>query len=190
MIHRHSHAHTILEEIHHRFHEFCLRVAWGGIMIKLRKMAGAFLTYEDEILLIQRGLHKKLAPGMWSCVGGHIECEEHDNPLAACFREVEEETGITQSLISNLSLRYITTRKIDGEIRTGYYFFGEVKYRCALPECAEGTLHWVKIAEMPSLKMTFSIKSISTHWQNNQNDTNIFLCGINRENNKTTWTAL
>ncbi|MCL2203477.1 MAG: NUDIX domain-containing protein [Defluviitaleaceae bacterium] len=158
--------------------------------MKLRKMAGAFLTYGDEVLLIQRGLHKKLAPGMWSCIGGHIEQEEHDNPLVACFREIEEETGITCSSITGLSLRYITTRKIDDEIRTGYYFFGKTTHRCALPECAEGALHWVNISEIPNLQMTFSIKSVSTHWQNNPNCTNVFLCGINRENNKIIWTVL
>jgi len=159
-------------------------------MINLRKMAGAFLTYKDEILLIKRGMHKKLAPGMWSCIGGHMEQEEHNNPLAACFREVEEETGISQSSIVNLSLRYITTRRIDDEIRTGYYFFGSTSHKCVLPECPEGTLHWIKISDMADLPMTFSIKSISRHWQNNQDCHNIFLCGINNENTQITWTML
>jgi len=142
------------------------------------------------MILIQRGLHKELAPGVWSCIGGHIEREEHDNPLIACFREIEEETGIAQSSIADLSLRYITTRLIGNEVRTGYYFFGKTTHRCCLPKCIEGDLHWVKISKMINLQMTFSIKSIMTHWYKNQDSSDTLLCGINRENNNATWTTI
>jgi len=158
--------------------------------MNLRLLAGAFLVYEHEVLLLHRGLHKELAPGMWSCIGGHMESNELNNPLATCYREVEEETGIPKSAIENLALRYITTRKTGNETRIVFYYFGKTSHRCCLSECNEGELSWTSLDDMPNLPMSFSVKEISNHWLKNQDSDIVMLCGINKENDAVSWVEL
>ena len=45
-----------------------------------------------------------------------METHELNNPLASCYREIEEETGIAQSQISGLELLYILIRRSGDEI--------------------------------------------------------------------------
>lgn len=149
-----------------------------------RIMVSAFLSCQNKMLLIHRGLHKEIAPGLWSCIGGHMEPEEMYNPLLTCCREIEEETGITKDKIQNLELRYIATRYTGEEIRMGYYFVGETCCECALPACDEGSLHWVDKAEIPEKPMSFTIREITMHHLANPESRSIFLCGVNRENDK------
>lgn len=42
------------------------------------------------------------------------------------MRELKEELGISESGIRNLSLRYVTLRRVKGEIRQNYYFFAMI----------------------------------------------------------------
>ena len=39
------------------------------------------------------------------------------------MREIQEELGITEDDIEGLSLRYITIRRTEEEVRQNYYFF-------------------------------------------------------------------
>lgn len=48
-----------------------------------------FLTRADQVLLLKR--RRPPNQGLWNGVGGHVEPGER--PLAACLREVREETG-------------------------------------------------------------------------------------------------
>ena len=48
-----------------------------------------FLTRDDQVLLLKR--RRPPNQGLWNGVGGHVEPGE--TPLAACLREVREETG-------------------------------------------------------------------------------------------------
>ena len=135
--------------------------------MRTRYMAGAFLACGDKVLLIKRGMHKALAPGLWSCVGGHVEPEEMNDPDAACYREIEEETGIGRGLVEGLRLRYMTVRQVDdGEIRVGYYYVGRVVREVALPPCSEGELKWVPLVEVRNLglTMTYSVGEIVRRW--------------------------
>jgi 8-oxo-dGTP diphosphatase len=153
-------------------------------------MTGAFLLYDNKMLLMHRTEQNKLAPGMWSCVGGHIEPDELNNPRAACLREIAEETGIREDMICDLKLRYITNRITGSELRTGYYYVGYLTCDCDLPFCDEGTLHWIELADAATRPMTFSIKCVTEHIIANLDDENIYLCGINRENDTMTWVGL
>lgn len=57
----------------------------------------AFIVHGNKVLLLH---HKKL--DMWLQPGGHIELDEH--PLEALWRELEEETGLTQGELAVVEL--------------------------------------------------------------------------------------
>ena len=158
--------------------------------MKQQIFASSFLTYNDEMLLMQRGLHKKYAPGMWASIGGHMESNELNNPIATAFREIGEETGVPPSEISDLELRYITIRHAEDEIRISYYFFGRLNQKPSLHECDEGALHWVNIKEIQNLPMTYSNKDIINHWLANPNSTKIFLRAASHDYTTATWAEL
>ena len=94
-----------------------------------------FLTRGDHILM----LHRRRPPnqGLWNGVGGRIEAGAP--PLAACLREVQEETGYR-----------LATARFDGLLSWSGLEFpdgGLYMYTVEAPEgepgaCAEGALAW------------------------------------------------
>ncbi|MCU6713239.1 NUDIX hydrolase, partial [Paenibacillus sp. J5C_2022] len=90
-----------------------------------RLMSTAFLFNNDKILMMKRSADRKLVPGIWTGIGGHIEPDEMGNPEYACVREIYEETGIESSEISDLSLRYILIRQKENEVREQFVYFGK-----------------------------------------------------------------
>ncbi len=128
--------------------------------------AGALLQYNGEVLLMERGPHKKYSPGMWAGIGGHVERDDA-SPKAACLREIEEETGITPMQIISLELRYFALLKGERELHGVYYFTGELARKPALIQTDEGELHWVEIAQGRTLPMAAHMKSIYCHWADN-----------------------
>ena len=123
-------------------------------MITLTHNTGAFLKRGDSYLLMHRAPDRKFAPGMWSTVGGGVERGEHDDPQAACLREIEEETGIAAGEIRNLTLRYITMRRWGDCISHSYIYFGETDAEPSITT-DEGTVHWIPESEL--LNRTFSV---------------------------------
>ena len=51
-----------------------------------------FIRNDDEILLIKGAKDKKIWPGLYNGIGGHLERGE--DPLSAAHRELFEETGL------------------------------------------------------------------------------------------------
>ena len=147
-----------------------------------RLTAGAYLTCGDKILLMKRSLHKKLGPGMWAGMGGHMEPADITDPRAldmmqVCLREVQEETGITPDNIHNLKLRYITMRKSPDrpEVWINYAYFGTLASEIPPPTCDEGIFHWVNMQDILALPMTNVIKETLRHWLTAPNGEGLFL---------------
>lgn len=157
--------------------------------MKIINFAGAFLKYNNDVLLMHRGLHKKIAPGMWAGIGGHVEPSEINDPAAACLREIEEESGVLPSDIQDLSLRYIVVNNAESGIEIIYFFTGELKSQCLLAETDEGTLHWVDINEARKLPMSLPVRQIYSHWADSPESERIMLCSIT-QNNCVQWSAL
>ena len=133
-------------------------------MIKLRVMCGAMISNNSDFLMMKRAENRAFAPGLWGLVGGHAEPEEINDPLAACLREVFEETGITQDGFNNLKLRYIAYRRADDEIRVQYIFVGEAKFRSFIDKTEEGTLYWIAKTQLHELPMSFTLKKAIEHY--------------------------
>lgn len=71
----------------------------------------AFIVHDNKVLLL---LHKKL--NMWLQPGGHVELDE--DPIQALFREIEEETGLPENVLTIIEtvkdrpLRHRTASKL------------------------------------------------------------------------------
>ena len=160
-------------------------------MIKLRSGTAAFLKNGGDVLLLKRSQGKKIAPGMWSGVGGHMERHELDNPLATCYREVEEESGIVRDDIHGLALLYVIVRKVkDYEIRQSYIYFGETTRRDVV-QTDEGELHWVPESELLNREYTQSFTAMLRHYSaRDPQDTAVYVGVAGNDNGKLamTWT--
>lgn len=98
-----------------------------------------FITHGDDILLLKRGAHKRVFPGRYNGVGGHIE--RHEDPQTGAIREMHEETGLDVT-----NVRFRGAIHVDaGAERSGimvFVFSAEATTR-AFTNSDEGTLEWV-----------------------------------------------
>jgi 8-oxo-dGTP diphosphatase len=131
---------------------------------KLRNMAGIYITDRDKILLLYRVGSRVVQPS-WCNIGGHFENPELNDPKACALREVFEETGIKESDLENITLRYVTLRRKNNEIRQNYYFFAELFNKdLQLQDCDEGTLEWVEFSKVLEREMPFTAKWVLQHY--------------------------
>lgn len=128
-----------------------------------RIMSTAFLFKHDKILMMKRSADRKLAPGVWTGIGGHVEPEEMNNPEKACIREIYEETGIESNELIDLTLRYILLRQKDNEIREQFVYFGRTT-KSELGQTEEGELYWLDIELINTLEMPKIIEEMLDHY--------------------------
>ena len=131
--------------------------------ITLVNGAATFLQRGDAYLLMKRAPNRKIAPGVWSGVGGHMECAELNDPQAACLREVWEETGIAAEQIRNLSLRYVILRRQRDAIRQTYIYFGETDAK-AVDKTDEGKLYWIPESDLLKRTYTATFQAMLEHY--------------------------
>lgn len=116
----------------------------------------SFVLLGDQVLVIRRGLHKRLFPGKINGVGGHVEAGE--DVCTAAQREIEEETGLH---ISDLWLAGVV--HVDGGLGQAeplpdgrmpgvmvFVFTAQAHTRRVQPS-DEGELMWVPLAQVHGL---------------------------------------
>lgn len=129
-------------------------------------MAVAFLYNDNQdFLFLQKDSNSPFLPGHLVPIGGHIEGHEINDPMKACLREIGEETGLLESSINNLALRYIVLRVKDNkEIRIQYVYFGDVAKEHTLVESEEGQLSWINGKKIIDLQVSATTKEIINHY--------------------------
>ena len=148
--------------------------------IALRNMTSVYLTGEKGILCLYR-IGSRVASNRWiGSAGGHFEPEELNDPRACVLREMQEELGLTESDVEGLTLRYITHRLMEGEIRQNYYFFARLKEDRELSS-TEGNLRWMSFDEIPDLYMPVSAKHMILHYLKEGRFTDHLYCGVTEE---------
>lgn len=132
---------------------------------KLRNMASVYIRCEDKLLLLYRQ-GNSIVKNLWiGSAGGHFEADEYNNAKACMLRELSEELGLGENALANLSLRYITLRYTDGEIRQNYYFFADLKADFPLAfSSTEGTCEWFPLEDTLSLPMPITAKHVISHY--------------------------
>ena len=145
--------------------------------IILQNTAGAFLKNNDKYLLMLRSPTREIAPNIWSCIGGHMENNELNDPMETCLREIKEETGILKENIFNLKLRYIIIRQYKNIIRQNYLYFGETNIMEVL-DTEEGTLHWVQKEELLDKVYTKTYTEMMKHYMETPDPMGRIIVGI------------
>lgn len=147
---------------------------------KLRNMTGLYLRQGDNILFLYRVGSKVISDSYTGAAGGHFEKEELNDARACVLRELYEETGITEQNIDNLSLRYITLRLKNNEIRQNYYFFADLTDGAKAAASNEGILKWFTIKELSETmpEMPFSAHYVIKHYIETGKNTNTLYAGI------------
>lgn len=105
-----------------------------------------FITHGDDILLIKRSEHRRVYPGMYNGVGGHIERDE--DPQTGAIREMQEETGLDVQNVRFCGVIHVDAGEAAGILV--FVFTAEAASRDFAP-CDEGTLEWVTRDEIDSL---------------------------------------
>jgi 8-oxo-dGTP diphosphatase len=108
-----------------------------------------------KVLLQQASEQKKIYPGYFNGIGGHIERGE--DVLAGAIRELKEESGLTCQ-----DLYLAGTIMIDVNEHTGIllFVFSGTRFTGQLVSSDEGTLHWVDIEQLEDLPVVEDIPEL------------------------------
>ena len=130
---------------------------------KLRNMTGIYLMHGDKLLFLYRRGSRVIGDSYVGAAGGHFEKDELNDAKACVLRELFEETGLCEDDLRDLSMRYVTLRLKNGEIRQNYYFFACLDDPEKVKTSLEGTLEWVEIDRAMELSMPVSAKYMIEH---------------------------
>lgn len=148
--------------------------------MKLRNMTSVYLTNDTGILCLYR-MGSRVANNQYiGSAGGHFEETELNDPEKCVLREMYEELGLRETDIVGLTLRYITHRLKNGEIRQNYYFFARLKEEKPL-QSTEGILRWVRYEDIPALDMPVSARHMILHYLQEGRYTDHLYAGITEE---------
>ena len=86
--------------------------------------------------------------GKWIGVGGHME--ENESPEECVLREIREETGLT---VHDLRLRGVITFILPDWGNELTFLYTAKTEDDQIMECAEGTLQWISIDQIPALPL-------------------------------------
>ena len=128
-------------------------------------MTSIYLLKGEKVLLLYRQ-GGRVVNNVWTgSAGGHFESYELNDAQACVLRELYEELGLGEEDIEDLVLRYVTLRRIKGEIRQNYYFFANMKEHVNDDLVSnEGICKWFSLDDMLSLEMPFTAKFVMEHF--------------------------
>lgn len=121
-------------------------------LMNLRVFIATFLFHGDAVLLLKRSRAARFAPRKWTGVGGRVESHELNGVEAAALREIEEETGLKESDLRDLRVRFVLTLPEAGGISVLVFCAAETD-RTGVGPCDEGTLRWVRTDRLSEFDM-------------------------------------
>lgn len=146
---------------------------------KLRNMTSIYLLKGEKILLLYRQGGRVVNDVWTGSAGGHFEDYELNDAKACVIRELNEELGLCESDIENLTLKYITLRRTKGEIRQNYYFFANIKDDVDDNLVSnEGKVNWFSLKEICHLEMPYTAKYVIEHFCSIGQFTNEMYTGV------------
>ena len=140
----------------------------------MRVMTTAYLFNGDFVLLMERSPHRSYLLGVWSGIGGHVEVNEFGNFMSACFREIEEETGLKSNNVVSLNLKYVILRQRKSELSQQFIYVGSATTR-QIGTTDEGTLHWIPSQHIFDYQMTDSNRLMLKHYLSHEQTDQIWV---------------
>lgn len=142
--------------------------------MELRQMATAYIFKDNKVLMMKKSNSRLYNSEFWSGLGGHIEPNELNSPKAACLREIFEESGIVESELSEIRLKYILIRIKENEIRQQYVYFGETA-KHQLVTSNEGELYWLEMDEIMTKSISRINREMLEHYISHIEDQGIYV---------------
>lgn len=112
----------------------------------------SFLFRNNKVLLIKGAATKRLWPGLYNGIGGHIERGE--DVASAAMREVFEETGL---IARDFWLCGVVTIDTGPEIGVGLYVFRGENIIGELKSCDEGMAEWIELEHLENYPLVEDI---------------------------------
>ena len=136
-----------------------------GDSMKLRNMTGIYLSCNGQMLLLYRQGGRVVTDQWVASAGGHFKRDELNDPKACVLRELKEELNLTEEDVTDLKMRYIGLRNVNGEIRQNYYFFANLKpEHYSLFTSSEGKCRWVDDADILRYDMPLTARFVMEHY--------------------------
>lgn len=130
---------------------------------KLRSMTSVYFVRDDQLLCLFR-LGSQVADKMYvGAAGGHFLPKEVGDARACLYREMREELDLQPDEVEGLTLRYVTLRLKNGQIRQNYYFFAHLRTQRSLTS-TEGNLQWIALDQLFDYPMPASAKMMLKHY--------------------------
>ena len=149
---------------------------------KLRNMTAIYISRGEEMLMLYRVGSRVVSPS-WCGIGGHFETDELNDAKACALRELQEEAGLRESDLENLTMRYVTLRLKNGEIRQNYYFFAELRESVSVELTSnEGRLQWIPYDQIMDREMPFTAYDMLQHYLTVGQHTDELYAGVTTEN--------
>lgn len=121
-----------------------------------------FVRSGSQVLLLKGAADKKVWPGKYNALGGHVERGETVHAAAA--REIEEEAGVQ---VANLRLRGVITvddaAEAAGEAGVGLFIFTAQALSRELAASPEGVPEWVSPGQVSSLNTVEDLPVLLSH---------------------------
>ena len=147
--------------------------------MKLRNMTGIYLSCSGQMLLLFRQGGRVVSDQWIASAGGHFEREELNDPKACVLRELREELNLTEEDLTDLKMRYIGLRYVNGEIRQNYYFFANLKpEHYAAFRSSEGKCRWVDYADLMKYDMPLTARYVIEHYLQTGRCTDDLYCAV------------
>lgn len=106
------------------------------------------IIVDGKVLLQKAPVDKKIFPGLFNGMGGHIERGE--DVLSAAKRELLEEAGILCDDLQLTGTIFIDVKPEQGILL--FVFSGE-KYNGEPLDSEEGSLHWISLEELETINV-------------------------------------
>lgn len=147
--------------------------------MKLRNMTGIYLSCNGQMLLLYRQGGRVVSDRWIASAGGHFEKDELNDPKACVLRELKEELGLTEDDLTDMKMRYIGLRNVNGEIRQNYYFFADLKpEHYSLFQSSEGKCRWVDYADIMDYDMPLTAEYVMRHYLQTGQYTDDLYCAV------------